>query len=547
MYDHIVRVTAHWRPTDFLVAVVVVSLVAASLVWGLAALSDKYTIQVPSRGGVFEEVIVGSPRFINPVLALSDADRDVTRLTFRGLMQSTDNGIEPDLAESYTVSDDRKTYTFTLRDTTFHDGEPVTAQDVAFTISLIQNQLLKSPLSTNWQGVTATAVDEHTLTLTLENPYAPFLENLTVGILPKHIWKDVKIDEVPFSPRNISAIGSGPYKITDVTKSADGVVTDIKLSAHSDEPEPYIGTVRLHFVANQESLLTMFEKNQNLAAHSIPPSDERTVHEAVLGRIFAVFLNQNKNALFAEAAVREALDAALDKQLIVETLLSGFGSPANGPLPPQKLLTAPVASTSLEAARNILEGAGWVLADGVYQKTVKKETKSLEFTLTTSAAPELKGAAIMVAEMWTALGARVDTQFFEASDLENLVIRDRDYDALLFGEVVGREHDLYAFWHSSQKDDPGLNIAGYANIKVDALLEAARVATSSTAASEKTRQAADIISDEYGALFLYAPHFVYVTPKATNLTLGSITAASDRFNSIRTWYVDTDRVWPIFK
>lgn len=359
MHDHISGVTANWRPTDYLVAILVTGLVAVSIVWGLAALSAKYTVQVPSHGGIFEEAIVGSPRFINPVLALSDADRDVTRLTFRGLMQSSENGLVPDLAASYTVSDDQKTYTFVLRDATFHDGEPITAIDVIFTIGLIQNQLLKSPLSTNWQGVTAVAVDDRTVTLSLESPYAPFLENTTVGILPKHIWKDIKIDEVPFSPRNISTIGSGPYKITDVTKSVDGVVTDIELTAHSDEPEPYIRTLQLHFVPNQESLITLLEKDTDLAAHSIPPLGDRVVHEAVLGRVFAVFLNQNKNSLFAEPAVRRALDAALDKQLIVDTLLSGFGSPANGPLPPQQLLSQHTPGSSLEIARDILEDAGW--------------------------------------------------------------------------------------------------------------------------------------------------------------------------------------------
>jgi peptide/nickel transport system substrate-binding protein len=129
--------------------VVFYSLIAVAVVTGLtflAHLNNKFLVEVPDRGGEMTEGVVGIPRFVNPVLAVSDADKDVVSLVFSGLLKASPDGkLVPDLAASYTISPDGRTYTFTLRDNIFfHDGEPITTEDIEFTIQKIQDSTVKS-------------------------------------------------------------------------------------------------------------------------------------------------------------------------------------------------------------------------------------------------------------------------------------------------------------------------------------------------------------------------------------------------------------------
>lgn len=520
--------------------------------WFLASVSLRATTLVPARGGTLTEGIVGTPRFINPVLAISDSDRDMTRLVFSGLMRTGPDGtLVPDLAERYSISEDGKAYTFTIhRDALFHDGTPVTAEAVQYTINLIQDPAVKSPKRANWEGVVVTVDDPQTITFTLKEPYAPFLQNTDLGILPKHLWKDVRAEELPFSKLNVEPVGAGPYRVEKLTTTSAGIPSALSLVQFSKaRTRAYISRLIFTFYPDTTALETAVIKNGALGAHSITPpaGTGQTVHEAILGRVFSVFFNQNQNNLFASKAVRQALDAALDKNQIVGTLIGGYGSPAAGPLPQDSIVEVP-DDTSLDSARAIIEKDGWKLGDdGVYAKTVKKSTTRLAFTLTTGTAPELKRAGELVAEAWRAFGADVTVQYFDQADLQQNVIRPRKYDALLFGQVIGREADLFAFWDSSQRNDPGLNIALYTNSSVDTWLREARTTDDPKKSAELIQKIVRMITDEAAAIFLYTPHFVYLTdPRLQGVTLGTIVTPADRFNTIPFWYLETERVWPFF-
>lgn len=546
-----------FSPFDWAVALCIGAAILFGLGWVIAEASLSFTVEVPARGGTYTEGIVGVPRFINPVLAISDADRDLVQLVFSGLMRSTAEGsVVPDLAQSYSISDDGKTYTFVLRDgITFHDGSAITAEDVAYTVLLAQNPAIKSPKRANWEGITVTVVDPKTVSFTLKSPYAPFIENTTLGILPKHLWKEVSAEEFPFSTLNSNPVGNGPYKVSSVETTKSGIPSKMYLTAFGGNGRiPFITYLELSFFEDGTALMNALESDATLAAHSILPTNRggRHINEAVLGRIFAVFYNQNQNDLFADKEVRRALDRALDKNALVDTLVSGYGSAIAGPLPPDSVEKQPESESAdirLDDAKKILEKDGWTIgADGVYEKKVKKGVKKLSFTLVTNNAPELKKAAELVALQWRTLGVQVTTQFFEKNDLQQEIIRPRKYEAILFGEVIGRELDLFAFWHSSQRNDPGLNIGLYVNKAVDKKLEEARVAEDPAVRSAALAQAAQTIEDESAATFLYAPHFVYVTPVGVRgIQLGTITTPSDRFLSITDWFVRTERVWPLFK
>lgn len=541
-------------PGDYLIGACIGIVLIIGAFWLAATVSMRFTEEVPARGGSYAEALIGTPRFINPVLALSDVDRDMVQLVFSGLMRTTNDGVVPDLAESYTLSEDKKTYTFVIgSDARFHDGTPVTAEDVAFTVALAQNPVLKSPKRANWEGVVTEVVDERTITFTLKEPYAPFIENARLGILPKHLWQDVSVEEIPFSKLNVEPVGSGPYAFSKLATNSGGIPSALTLTAAKEGVRiPYISELTFSFFGDTEALQAAIAKNENLAAHSIltDASDTRIVHEAILGRIFGVFFNQNQNSVFADKAVRQALDAALDKDSIVSTLIGGFGSPLSGPLPPQRLEDRPgTAEHSLATSTALLTRAGWTKGeDGIWVKKDKKSSTRLAFTLRTGNAPELQGAAELVRDAWRTFGADVTLELFDASDLQQDVIRPRKYDALLFGEVVGREADLFAFWDSSQRNDPGLNVALYTNSVVDTLVRTARATDDATERTEATQKAARIISDETAAVFIYSPHFIFITPPTIRgITLTTIVTPADRFLTIDTWYQKTERVWPLFK
>ena len=272
-----------------------------------------------------------------------------------------------------------------------------------------------------------------------------------------------------------------------------------------------------------------------------------------LPRVFGVFFNQGHAPVLADTAVRAALTMAIDKNAIVDTVLKGFGVALNGPIPPG-VLTAPASSNPeavltaderIAKARSILSTGGWTYDDKA--KVWKKKKQSLSLSLSTSDAPELSDTANKIAEAWRAIGVDVGVKIYPLSELNTNVIRPRSYDAILFGEVVGRSLDLFAFWHSSQRNDPGLNLAMYANTKTDTLLSNARVETSRSDRENLYNSFTGIIAKDQPAVFLYSPEFIYVVPKALyGIRLGALTTPSERFQNVYEWYMDTEYVWNFF-
>lgn len=560
-------------PSERLVLYGLSILLAVSAFALLAGLNSSVSVTVPAPGGELIEGELGSARFINPILAISQADDDISKLVYSGLTRSLPDGIVPDLAESYEISEDGTTYTFILRaDATFHDGAPVTAEDVLFTIAAAQNPDVKSPRRADWDGVQVSSPDARTVVFKLAHAYAPFIENTALGILPKHVWKDVPAEEFPFSPANTRPIGSGPFRIENVSTDATGSATRYVLVPFKDFTlgPPYLERITFIFYPNQDEMLKAFDAGKIDALAGVTPanlaglkrSDFDFVH-VPLPRVFGVFFNQSHAPVLADASVRAALEAAVDKQFIVDSILGGYGAMLEGPIPPGVIGAAQSAtpspyeprtegagaatatSTYATAARSILTRGGWTFDEGNGVWTKKKT--ELAFTIATADEPELVATVNALAQAWQAAGIKVTVQVYSLSELNTSVIRPRQYDAILFGEVVGRTADLFAFWHSSQRNDPGLNLSLYANSRVDSLLTQAR-ATNDAQDRERlyTQFAATLVKDD-PAIFLYAPEFLYVVPSGMHgIVLGALTSASERFLNAYQWYTDTEEVWSIF-
>lgn len=539
----------------------------------LAGANAAVSVKVPTQGGSFTEGVVGPARFINPLLALSGPDKDLTALVYSGLMRATPVGtIVPDLANSYEVSEDGTVYTFTLREgLTFHDGEPLTSQDVLFTIQRAQNPDIKSVQRADWDGVSIETPDTRTIVFTLPHAYAPFLENTTIGILPKHLWENVSPEEFQFNPLNVRPVGSGPYRIKNLETNGTGAAVRYELASFDGFAfgEPHIGTITLLFFPNEEELVQAFNSKRVDSIAGISPTaveelsrDDAHIVHVPLPRTFGVFFNQNQNTLLADIAVRAALSASVNKESIVGEILKGYGAVLDGPVPPGILGavapatptplaesmggSAPAASEHTEEARAILARNDWEFDEeaGVWEN---EDGTPLKLTLATADEPILVETAEKIAESWQELGISVETHVYPLSELNTIVLRPRNYEAILFGEIVGRTLDLFAFWHSSQRNDPGLNLALYTNARADSLLAEARATTNKRERDELYQEFAKIVSEDRPAVFLYAPEFIYIVPEELKgIELGALTQPAERYLNVHEWYTDTERVWDIF-
>ncbi|MDP3763274.1 MAG: ABC transporter substrate-binding protein [bacterium] len=545
----------------FFVSVFILS--GITLLWQV---NNAYLVEVPTLGGTLTEGVVGNPRFINPVLAISEADKNLTALLYSGLIRITPaGGIENDLAEEVVISDDRRTYTVRINETArFHDGVPMTADDVVFTIGKIIDPSIKSPKRGNWDSVTVEKIDDRTVSFTLRQAYTPFIYNLAVGILPKHIWKNVSLDEFSFSQFNTLPIGSGPYKVERVERNSGGIPDFYQLTPfeNASNQTPFIKNLVFRFYPSEATLIGAYNEHVVESLSGISPekmlelkANGSRVISSPLPRVFAVFFNQSQSKVLLNKEVRQALNLASPKEEIVEKVLGGYGTVINGPLPAgiYSWTTAKKNNLSfderLEVAKGLLAKAGWRVnkETGILEKKNGSVTIPLSFSISTGDAPELRQVASELVDAWRKLGAKVEMLVFETGDLNQNVIRTRNFDALLFGEVIGRDRDLYPFWHSSQRTDPGLNIALYTNSRADKFLDNARTANDPKVIEKNYQAFVEELQSDMPAVFLYTPGFLYVVPKnILAVDLGSLTASQDRFLGVRNWYIETDKVWKIF-
>lgn len=556
-----------FSPRQFMLFGIFGAGIILSTILMLAKINSHFMATIPGYGGTLTEGIVGTPRFVNPLLAVSDADRDLSALIYSGLMKRNQSGeMVPDLAENYEVSPDGLTYTFHINPTaTFHDGTPVTADDVLYTITAAKDPAIKSPKRVNWEGVTVTKIDNLTVTFEIKKPFAPFLENMSLGILPAHIWKNIAPDDISFSDFNINGTGSGPFRVDSIDRNSSGIPSIYHLAPFKTYVggKPYLRHFVLYFYNNEKDLLNALASGEIDQVNAIAPekalelqNSGYTVKTSTLPRIFGLFFNQNESKIFTDKKVIQAFNQAINKDAIVQKVLFGYGHTINSPVPLGMLGTmsavnpiSTVSTYTIDGAKDILAKDGWKPgADGILTKTdSKKQTIRLSFSIATGDTPELRQSAELIKEDLAAIGAEVEVKVFEIGTLNQNVIRPRKYDALFFGQVVNHESDLMAFWHSSQRNDPGLNIALYANSKTDKLLETALTTLDESGRNEKFVAFEKEIVDDLPAVFVYSPDFIYVTrPDIDGLELGKIAFPSDRLAGAEKWFIEHEHVWRFF-
>ncbi|MBZ9569670.1 hypothetical protein KJA16_01990 [Patescibacteria group bacterium] len=612
----------------------------------------KNTEIKPALGGIYIEGVTGFPRFINPIYApLNDIDRDLTELLFSGLMKYNEGGgIVPDLAEC-KIKQEGKIYECYLKENIFwHDKERLTADDVIFTIKIIQEPEYKSPLRINWLEIEVEKISDLGIRFKLKSPYSPFLENLTLKILPKHIWEDISPQNFPLATYNLEPIGSGPYQFKELKRNRLGSPASLTLIANLNyfEKRPNISQISFKFFEKEEDLIEAFRKKEIQGLSILDPKYYKLLQEneflnlpLSLPRYFALFFNPEKSKVLAEKEVREALNYGTNKKEILEKVLTNQGEVVDSPILPAIYgFSAPIKTYqfNLEKAKEILDEAGFKEnTTGQREKIIKKEVEfqfksdlksgsqgkeveelqkclakdpeiypegkvtgffgnltkkavirfqeeyakeilepwgfkkgtglvsrttrtklneicfekpveilPLSFSLVTVDQAFLIEIANLLKEQWQALGVEIEIKIkaSENSTLEREIIKPRDYQSFLFGQVLGSIPDPFPFWHSSQKKDPGLNLALYENKIVDKLLEEGRKIQDSKERSKIYEEFQNILIADAPVVFLYNPNYNYfVSKEVKGINTKIIIDPSKRFSGITNWYIKTQRVW----
>lgn len=518
---------------------------------------STYTKVVPANGGSYREGIIGQPRFINPLLATTDTDKSIAKLVFSGLYKLNSAGeIVPDMAESMpTISDDQQEYTVKIKSNAkWHNGKPLTADDVVFTIETLQNPQYNSPRRNEWQATKVEKIDDQTVVFKLNSPSAPFINNLTLPIISKSVWQNVSPADFVLSEGNIEAIGSGPYVIKEVRKLSQGAVQTIALESFTDyaNRRAYIDSVKLNFYEDIEGVLNAIHGKQ-IDGFGFSPFDQSVrldesnnefkVTQLPLPQYQAVFFNTSRK-LFSDVRVRHALEIGTDVQAIIDNIYSGQGQPINGPILRQHVDSIAEGKIiyDLEQAKAELDAAGWTQAPG--SNVRKKNGVELAFTLSTNNFSLNSKTAELLAGNWAKLGVKVTLNIQPTKELTENAIRPRNFDALLFAQKLGADPDPFPFWHSSQIHNPGLNLSMYANINADKLMTDARAASDKQIRDEKYRAFQDIISADAPAIFLVQNVFSYaMTENIKGMSIGSLSDTTARFYDLPNWYTSTKRVF----
>lgn len=519
---------------------------AVSIVVVAQAVIARATVVVPAAGGDYAEGMVGQPEYVNPVTASRPADLALVKMIYSNIY---------DVADSVDVSPDGRTWTIRLKENLhWQDGEKLTSDDIIFTVQSIENPDAASPLYQSWQGVAVNRTSEIELQFNLANPYAFFADNLrSLYILPKHLFANAPPGNWRLSDYNLKPVGSGPYEFASYEKQSNGVISAYHLQAWRDYfgTKPLIEHFDFLFFGNTADLIKSFNSGAVDGLGGIESADLAGVsrpYDLFAWRTpdyYAVFFNQSKSLPLQDDAVRSALSMALDRDALVRNILGGQGSSVYGPIPEDAPYAIPLTATSsLDLASATLSAAGWKPGtDGFRAKTIQKTSVPLVINLTVPQIDFLTRTAQALSDAWQAIGVKVNILTAAPEDLVDGAIKNRDYESLLFGNILGPSSDLYAFWDSSQRFAPGLNLSIYQNKKVDTLIASARREIDDAKRAQDFADAENAIVNDDPAVFLYSPDYLYVTNKnVRGITPEFIPDPSDRFREVGAWYLNTARV-----
>jgi len=498
---------------------------------------------VPSDGGRYVEGIIGNPQYINPLYAsLNDADADIERLVFSRLFTRNAKGEAiGDLAQSYEVSADGKTYTIHLKDALWHNGDPLTSDDVIMTFNLIQNPDYKSALRGRFMGITISKLDDKTLSFTLSEAYRNFVRLLDFGIMPSAFWQAVNAQTMPLAELNIKPIGSGPYRFKTLTKSKAGTIRSYTLERN----ESYYGSkahleeITFKFFASAEEMVASLNNGQlngisyvdQASGSTIVAKNSLEYHRSALNDLNAVFFNLKSKNLVADKNIRQALALAIDQTSIAEAAAGPWALPARSLTPASTPGAKDVFQTDKTKAEQLLDQSGWSKNGSVRSKDGK------ELTINLLAPESYKTAAEAVLKSWEGLGVKTQLTLQSVEEIEKNALANKNFDALLYAVTVTGA-DPFLVWRSSSE----ANLSAWSRTDVDQWLTEARLLNDSAQAAKRYEAFLAVAADDVPLLPLYGRAYVYPqNKKIKGFALNELEDSAERFSNVTDWYINVNR------
>lgn len=529
------------RPKETLLIRICLLVFVIALSFLVYSFFDRKIIKLPRAGGVYTEALVGYPKNINPLYASSrEVDSDISRLIYSSLFRyNKDGNLEKDLIDFFEIKEEGKEYLIKIKENvSWHDEGFLTADDVVFTFNLIKDESFRSPLKAHFEQVEVERIDDHFLKFILKEAYAPFPSLLTFGILPKYLWENSNPDSIVLSDLNLKPIGSGPFKFKSIFKTKSGEIREYLLEANKEyyNKAPYLKAVKFIFYPDRLEAIKAINDKQVLGLSSIPLSQRNNllaknslhIRDLVQAQIISLFLNPEKVESLKDKETRQVLASAINKEEIISDIFADSYSVANGPCLEKrsKLDDEAMTAFSNERAKEFFS-----------DKELKLQVTVVDVANNVAVVEKIKKQLELVA---------VEVEIKAVSGEQILdIIKNREFEVLLYGQAIGGDADIYSFWHSSQISN-SLNLAAYKNDKVNQLLTEARVELDEEKRKSKYQEVYEIITDDVPAIFLYSPAYSYVQTKDVHGFSGdTLIEASDRFNDINNWYIKVKRkiVW----
>jgi peptide/nickel transport system substrate-binding protein len=513
----------------------------------------------PAVGGVYTEALIGSLGRLNPLLDYyNSADYDIDRLIYSRLIRFDHRGLpNGDLAESWGISQDGKVYNFSIRaNAVWQDGEPVTSYDVIFTIEMMRNEEIPLPADVHefWKQIKVEALDEKTIQFRLPEPFSPFLDYLSFGILPKHLLEGISSAELVDSAFNLNPIGSGPYRLESLDIENDQV-QGVTLRSFADYygEKPFIEKIIFRYFPDDVEALAAYKRGEVMGVSHIT---NRTLKEALqsnsmkifsgrLPRLTMLYLNLDDPDLpfFQDAEVRRALLMGINRRWIIDQLMGGQAIPAHGPIFPESWAYyegIEQIEFDPEGAINLLKKAEYTVpAEG--SNVRQKDGVPLSFELVYPEGELFQAMAERIRQDWLRIGVQAEIKALPYEELISDYLEPRKYQAALVDLNYARspDPDPYPFWHQAQIIN-GQNYSQWDDRQVSEYLEQARVIVDLNERIKRYRNFQVRFADELPALPILYPVYSYgIDEKVRGVSMGPLYDPSDRFYNITAWYMLT--------
>lgn len=515
----------------------------------------------PVAGGIYTEAVVGQLQRLNPLLDKANpADRDIDKLIFSGLVKFDSNGYAvPDLAESWTISQDGLIYTVTLKpNLKWHDGKELTTRDIEFTANMMRGggDYISSDLKDFWKAIKIVVLDNTHMQFVLPEAFAPFLDYLSFGVLPQHILGDKSIDEMANDTFNLAPVGSGPYMFSSLDVE-NNQITGIHLKSFNEYAggTPYIREIVIRYYEDSASALQAYKDGfvqgiSQITTDVLPQAlaePNLAIYSSRLPEESLILFNLNDAGVdfLQNADIRRALYMAINREKMINQIFNGQAIRADGVIFPDTwayLDSTPVVNYDPDQAALLLKEQGYVIT-GDENPVRKKGDRELKFVMKYPDDQLHKVVAEFIQKSWQDLGVTVTLEAVPTDLFVSDTLSSKSYQAALVDINLSStpDPDPYPFWDQGEMTS-GQNYSQWNNRVVSDILEQARITTDLAERTRLYHNFQAIFAKDLPALPLYFPVYNYgVDKQVQGVTIGPLIDTSYRYATVSSWYLVAKR------